>query len=64
MNERVSGPAIRIFVLRVVLGIVFALLLSRFFFPAANIFVILLAAAALVVFAYVFEHIHRGKGQQ
>jgi hypothetical protein len=64
MNERISGPTIRIFLLRVALGVVFALLLSHFFFPTANTVTVILAAGSLVVFAYVFEHIHRGKKQQ
>jgi hypothetical protein len=46
-------------VIRALLGLFFAYLLARFFFPAAGIAKIILMAVALVFFAYVFEAIRR-----
>ncbi|MCK8600597.1 hypothetical protein [Desulfoferrobacter suflitae] len=49
----------KVLVMRVILGLFFAFLLARFFFPAGGPATIILAALVLVFFAYVFEAIHR-----
>jgi hypothetical protein len=46
------------------MGLLFAFLLSRFFFPTAGIFTKLALAGLLVFSAYVLETIHRGKRPQ
>lgn len=47
--------------MRILMGLAFAFLLSRFFFNRAGIFTILALAGLLVFSAYVLETIHRGK---
>lgn len=49
----------KVLLMRAVLGLLFAFVLVHFFFPAAGIATIVIAAAVLVFFAYVFEAIHR-----
>jgi F0F1-type ATP synthase assembly protein I len=41
--------------IRIILGLLFGVLLSRVFFPASGVWLILLIASLLVVFAYIFE---------
>ena len=49
----------KVLIMRAALGLLFAFVLVHFFFPAAGIATIVIAAAVLVFFAYVFEAIHR-----
>ena len=45
------------------MGVLFGVLLARFFFPDAGIWVMFLISAFLVFFAYSFEYIHKGRGK-
>jgi hypothetical protein len=56
-----SGLRVQVLVLRVIMGLGFAFLLSRFFFPRASLTIILVLAALLVLAAYGMEIVHRGK---
>lgn len=47
-----------IFVIRAVLGAVFAVILSRFFFPSANPALVMGLGILLVGLAYVSEYFH------
>lgn len=53
------GNLLKTLVLRIILGLLGALLLTRFFRPASSVGMILLTAGILVFFAYVFEYIHQ-----
>jgi len=48
-----------VLIIRIILGLVFGVLLSRTFFPAAGVWLIFLLAGLLVVFAYIFEVLHK-----
>ena len=48
------------FIIRAILSVFFAILLSRFFFPKAGVFVLALVAAGLLVLAYVSEYARKG----
>ena len=48
-----------VLLIRIILGLVFGVLLSRTFFPAAGVWLIFLIAGLLVVFAYIFEVLHK-----
>lgn len=48
-----------VLMVRVILGLVFGVLLSRVFFPDSSPWLIFLIAGLLVVFAYVFEVLHK-----
>lgn len=60
---RDGNPRVRLKVLalRIVLGLISAFLLTRFFRPASGVGMILLTAGLFVFFAYVFEYIHTGE---
>ena len=45
--------------IRIIFGLLFGVLLSRVFFPASGVWLILLIAGLLVVFAYIFEVLHK-----
>jgi hypothetical protein len=62
MKDIFSGLRVRVLLIRMVLGVLFALLLTHFFFPNAGIFTKLALAGLLIFSAYVLEHIHQGKG--
>jgi hypothetical protein len=49
----------RILIVRAVLGVFFAFLLARFFFPTIGRLTTLIIAALLIFFAYLFESIHQ-----
>ena len=52
-----------VFFLRLILSLLLAFLISRFFFPGASIVKILGFAAILLVLAYLFEYTRKkGKG--
>jgi hypothetical protein len=61
MKNFLSELRVKILVMRVLLGLIFAVLLSRLFFPNSNIVTIPALAGLLVFFAYVLEYLHRGK---
>jgi len=61
MDNFLSGIRLRVLAMRILMGLAFAFLLSRFFFNRAGIFTILALAGLLVFSAYVLETIHRGK---
>ncbi len=61
MNNFLSGVRVRVLLIRVLLGLLFAFLLSRFFLPQASIYTKLALAGALVFAAYVLETLRRGK---
>ncbi|MGD0398189.1 MAG: hypothetical protein ABSC04_04690 [Syntrophobacteraceae bacterium] len=44
---------------RIIFGLLFGVLLSRVFFPASGVLLILIIAGLLVVFAYIFEVLHK-----
>ena len=55
MNEFFSGVRVKVLVMRILLGLVFAFLLSHFFLPGASIYTKLALAGALVFAAYFME---------
>lgn len=61
MGNNSLGLRWKVLAIRVVLGLLFALLLLRFFFPGSGFPTILATAGMLVFFAYVFEWIHGNK---
>ena len=61
MNLFPSGLRVRVLLMRMFLGLLFAFLLCRFFFPDASIYTKLAMAGLLVFSAYVLEIIHKGK---
>ena len=50
-----------VFVVRAILGIVFAVVLSRFFYPDTNIIYIIALGIFLVGMAYFFEYLRENK---
>ncbi len=48
-----------VLIIRLVLGLIFGVLLSRMFFPTSGYWLIALIAGLLVFFAYVFEYLHK-----
>ena len=48
-----------VLLIRIILGLVFGVLLSRTFFPSKGVWLIFLIAGLLVVFAYIFEVLHK-----
>lgn len=50
-----------IFIIRIFLAAMFAVLLSRFFYPSASISMVIGGAVALVGLAYVTEYFRRGR---
>ncbi len=61
MNNFLSGMRAKVLVMRIVLGLVFAFLLSHFFLPGASIYTKLALAGALVFAAYVMEALRTRK---
>lgn len=51
---------IKVLIIRVVLGVIFAFLLSRLFIPRASLLTIFGLAGMLTLAAYVLEIFHRG----
>ena len=49
----------QVLVIRIILGVVFGVILTRVFFPASGTWLIFLIAGLLVFFAYVFELLHK-----
>jgi F0F1-type ATP synthase assembly protein I len=48
-----------VFIIRAVMGVVFGILLSKFFYPQAPLLFIVGLCAALVVLAYVTEYLRQ-----
>jgi ABC-type Mn2+/Zn2+ transport system permease subunit len=48
-----------VFIIRAVLGVVFGILMSKFFYPQAPLLFIVGLCAALVVLAYVTEYLRQ-----
>jgi F0F1-type ATP synthase assembly protein I len=48
-----------VFIIRAVMGVVFGIFLSKFFYPKAPLIFIIGLCAALVVLAYVTEHLRQ-----
>jgi len=48
-----------VLIVRIILGLVFGFLLARVFFPASGTWLIFLVGGLLVVFAYIFEVLHK-----
>ncbi len=49
----------QVLAIRIVLGLIFGVILSRVFFPASGYWLTFLISGLLVFFAYVFEFLHR-----
>jgi hypothetical protein len=63
MEQFFSELRIKVLVMRIVLGVLFAFLLARFFFPGAGLVTTLALAGLLTFAAYVMEWFHRGRRQ-
>ena len=50
-----------IFVVRAILGIVFAVVLSRFFYPETKVVYVVALGGFLVCMAYFFEYLRKNK---
>jgi hypothetical protein len=50
---------LQVLAIRIVLGVVFGVLLSRVFFPQAGIGTILLICGLLIFFSYTFEYLRK-----
>jgi hypothetical protein len=61
MSNFFSGVRVKVLLIRVLLGLLFAFLLSRFFLPDASIYTKLALAGVLVFAAYVLEALRPGK---
>ena len=61
MSNFLSKLRVRALLIRILLGLLFAFLLSRFFLPDATIYTKLALAGVLVFAAYALEALRRGK---
>ncbi|ABK15885.1 hypothetical protein Sfum_0183 [Syntrophobacter fumaroxidans MPOB] len=61
MKERFSQVRLRVLVLRILMGLVFGFMVTRFFFPRSTMGFMLLISALLVFFAYGMEWVHKGR---
>jgi uncharacterized membrane protein YfcA len=52
-------PALQIFIIRAILGVVFGILLMRFFYPDAPKAIVALLCAVLVGLSYLTEYLRR-----
>jgi len=50
-----------VFVIRAILGIVFAVVLTRLFYPATNVIYVIGLAVFLIGMAYFFEYLRKNK---
>ncbi len=57
--ERTASMRPQVFIIRAILGVIFGILLARFFFPNSGWWLMCLISGALVLFAYVFEYLHK-----
>ena len=60
MKARLSGSSLKVLIIRTLLGILFAFILMRVFFPAVEVSTILVTAGLLIFFAYLFESVRKG----
>jgi len=63
MKDRLSGLRLKVLIIRLILGLFFAFLLSRFFLSSAGIPTTLVIAGLLVFFAYVLESARKSGGK-
>ena len=61
MSNFLSKLRVRVLLIRILLGLLFAFLLSRFFLPDATIYTKLALAGVRVFAAYALEALRRGK---
>jgi hypothetical protein len=61
MKERFSQVRLKILALRIVMGLAFGFMVTRFFFPRSTVGFTLLISALLVFFAYGLEWVHKGR---
>jgi hypothetical protein len=61
MMSFLSELRVRVLLMRILLGLLFAFLLSRFFLPTASVAIKLILAGLLVFAAYALEYFRRGK---
>jgi hypothetical protein len=68
IGERSSGPhkaavvkKLTVLTIRALLGAVFAVMLTRFFFPGATLTTMIGVGLVLVFLAYVFDSLHGGR---
>jgi hypothetical protein len=61
MKAFLSELRVKVLLMRIVLGLLFALLLSRFFLPGASMITKLILAGLLVLAAYGLEYFQRGR---
>ena len=61
MDRFFSELRVKVLLLRIVLGVAFAFLLTRLFFPLASLLTTLALAGLLTFAAYVLEIFHRGR---
>lgn len=61
MEQFLSGIRLKVLVLRIVLGVLFAFLLTRFFFPKTGLLTTLALAGLLTFGAYVMEYLHSSR---
>jgi hypothetical protein len=61
MKHFLSELRVRVLLMRILLGLLFAFLLSRFFFPGASMVTKFILAGLLVFAAYALEYFNRGK---
>lgn len=54
----------KVLAIRVILGVFFAFVLGRLFFPNSSLFMTVGIAAMLIFFAYVLESVHTRKDGQ
>jgi uncharacterized membrane protein YccC len=52
---------VKVFIIRILLGMMFGFLLLKFFYPRSGVWTYLATAALLVFFAYLFEAVRRGR---
>jgi uncharacterized membrane protein AbrB (regulator of aidB expression) len=61
VKRGVALSALTVFVIRAILAAIFAILLTRFFYPRATIIGTMAFAIALVGLAYITERFRKGK---
>ena len=62
MEQFFSGIRVKVLVLRIVLGVLFAFLLTRFFFPKAGLLTTFVLAGLLTFGAYALEYLRGSRG--
>lgn len=57
-------PNMHIFIIRAVLGVVFGIILARFFYPQASLVFVIGLCVVLVLLAYVSEYFRKRKKRE